>query len=400
LHGATARVIKLQGRFRRHLRIACLSTRPIARAFAPFLVLAGLLAFAEPLHADVGAQCTSSLSSDGKLQKGADPAKVAEACLAAAAGGNAGAFYLAGLVLEQGIGVPKDAARAENWYRKAAGKGEIPAMLALGRLAEADGKNAQALGWYSRAALKHSRPAQEAMVRLRIADPYAMWGAADFARDIDPALGKEGRLRKMGSGIVIGEDVVLTNEHVVSGCDLAVVSPGLPARVLASDAAQDLAVIKTGIALGEPVPLSGSDDLSTEKDLYTGGYPGIGAAAPDFVMTVGRLAARKISAKDGQDFWLLTNQVHPGNSGGPLMDGSGLVVGVISAELPVTGIVKKDASKDARNGLAIRAAIVRDFLDHHGIAYRTAGAGPVGNASADMKRHAAAATVLVECFAK
>ncbi|MDY0871949.1 tetratricopeptide repeat-containing serine protease family protein [Dongia rigui] len=367
---------------------------------ASALVLTFVASFAVPATADSATQCLSGLGSDGKLQSGADAAKVADACLNAAGAGDMQALYRAGLVLEQGIGRPKDKAKAENWYRKAAGKGLVDAQLALGRLAEAEMKPDQALAWYGRAALKNNKPALQALQRLRVERPKAMWDAAEFTLEIDPSLGTDAQFAKSGSGIVIGSDLVLTNEHVVSGCTQMAVAPGLPARVLASDAGKDLAVIKTTIPLGSPVPFAPGKTLAPEMTLYTGGYPGIGSDAPTFVMTTGQLSTRKIGTDDAPDYWLLSNQINPGNSGGPLFDDSGRVVGVVAAELPVTGIVKKSAPKGAHEGMAVRSEWARAFLDQHHIAYTTAETGPVKDAAADMERHAAAATVLVECFEK
>lgn len=385
------------------MRAACLS-RAIAASALAISIFATLAAIAAPASADTTSQCTAGLAADGKLHSGADAAKTADACLAAATGGSVQAYYFAGLVMEQGIGKPKDPRKAEDWYRKAADKGQAPtqaqAAFALGRLAEAQRHNSIALSWYGRAALKNHRPAQEALLRLRIDDPYAMWDAAEYSIRLDPSLGRDRDLVKSGSGIVIGDGVVLTNEHVVAGCSQMAVAPGLPARILASDADKDLAVIRTPIPLGQPVPLSADNSLAPEMDLYTGGYPGIDLANPNFAMTTGRLSARKIDSDDADRYWLLSNQINPGNSGGPLMDDTGRVVGVITAELPVTGIVKKSAPKKAKEGMAVRSEIVRAFLDAHGIAYTTAAKGPVADAAADMKHHAAAVTVLVECFAK
>ncbi len=236
------------------------------------------------------------------------------------------------------------------------------------------------------------------MIRLRIADPHAVWKAALTAIVIDPSLGSDEEFSKSGSGIIIAEAIVLTNEHVVAGCKQVAVAPGIPARVLAADADKDLAVIKAAIPLGAPVPISNGNTLGEDADLFTGGFPGIGLNDPDFAMTSGRLSSRKLSGDDIKNYWLLTNQINPGNSGGPLMDETGLVVGVVSAELPVTGIVKKNAPKNARDGMAIRAETVRGFLDDHKIAFESAEKGPLANAAADMRHHAAAASVLVECF--
>jgi S1-C subfamily serine protease len=376
----------------------------LTAAAALFLVIPFLDGFTPAARADQAGQCMASLSLDGKLHSGADAAQVASACLGAANGGSVQAYYLAGLVLEQGIGTAKDPGKAESWYRKAAGKGQPQAQslaqFAIGRIAEAQGKHDIALSWYSRAALKGHARAAEALLRLRIEDPAAVFAAAEYTIIIDPSLGSDDDFSKFGSGIVIGNGVVLTNEHVVAGCSQMAVAPGLPAQIVATDPASDLAVIKTRIPLGDPAAIAPDDTLSAEMDLYTGGYPGVGTAEPTFVMTTGRRSERKVTGDDMDLYWLLTNQIDPGNSGGPLIDASGRVVGVVAAELPVTGIVKKSAPVGLKEGMAVRAGVVRAFLDRHGIAYRTVAQGSVPKTAADMKRHAAAVSVLVECFAK
>lgn len=373
----------------------------ISSLFTLSIALASLTA-TPAAAADNASQCTAGLGNDGKLHSGADAGKVGDACLAAANSGDAQTYYRAGLVLEQGIGRPKDTAKAENWYRKAAGKGQVDAQLALGRLAEADGEADKALGWYSRAALKSSKDALAALQRLRKAEPEAMWNAALYTIEIDPSLGTDSDFKKWGSGILIGPDLVLTNEHVVESCTQMAVAPGLPARVLATDADKDLAVIKTTVQLGASVPFAPGNTVPGDMQLYTGGFPEVDKDTDEarFTMTTGRLSDRKADAETARSFWLLTNQIHPGNSGGPLFDDSGRVVGIIAAERPITGIVKKTAAKGGHEGMAVRGDQARAFLDLHKIAYTTAETGPVTNAAADMENHAAAATVLVECFKK
>ncbi len=134
-------------------------SRPVATRFAPaFTILAAFLIFvsppvAAPARADEAAQCSAGLGADGKLHSGADPVKVANACISAAGSGSPQAAYLAGLALEQGIGVSKNPTKAADWYRKAARKGHADAQFALGRMEEAKQKNDQALAWYAQAAL-------------------------------------------------------------------------------------------------------------------------------------------------------------------------------------------------------------------------------------------------------
>lgn len=365
------------------------------RPFLAFLLFV-LLVWGGSAAADSGEQCRKSLSLDGKLARGADPSLVGEACLAAAAKNSSGQmYYLAGMVLEQGIGQDKDSAKAETWYRMAAKKGETKALLALGRLAESGRKNAEALSWYGAAAAKRDPTAAAALWDLRIADPDAMWEAVVTATTLEDNLGSEDEIAGSGSGVVVADNMVVTNEHVVEGCSQMGIGPGLDAAVVAKDAKRDLAILRTGVTLGPPADLSDKADIAPETVLRTGGYPGIGDAAPSFTITEGERSKRDLG-EESKDYWLLTNRIDPGNSGGPLLDETGLVRGVVFASLPKTGIVKKSAPK-TREGMAIRIDTVKDFLDEHKIAYRTAAKGDVG-AAANMENHIAAITVLVVCF--
>lgn len=372
----------------------------LVRKLCRLCVVVGPLLAISSVQANDGMQCQRAIGLDGKLAQNVDPAAAAEACLAAAAKGDNGkSLYFAGVVLEQGIGQKKDAAKAEDWYRRAAEKGEPQAYLALGRLAEAGKRNAEALGWYGAAAGKQNAEAAEALRRLRIADPAAMWDAAIEATRIDGGFGSKDDIKGSGSGVIVAENVVVTNEHVVSGCQQMTIGPGLGASVVAKDAKLDLAILRTRVALGAPAALAGEAAIAPGAALRTGGYPGIGDADPSFTITSGTLSTRDLS-EESDEYWLLTNRIDPGNSGGPLLDETGLVRGVVFASLPVTGIVKKSAPK-TREGMAIRIDTVKDYLDLHGIPYRSAADGPVSaDAAADLADHIAAVTVLVTCFSR
>ena len=349
-------------------------------------------------RADAGAQCTASLGIDGKLHSGADAAKVADACLAAAALGQPQALYMAGLVMEQGIGKAKNASQAEEWYRKAAKKGQPQAQFALGRMAEAKNEDDAALSWYGQAAQRRHKEAESAYLRLKTENPEALMDAALYSIEIDPSLGSLDDLAGLGSGIVIAPQTVLTNNHVIAGCNKVAVAPGLPAQVKAIDPQADLALLQTGLAVGDIAVFAKEDAIGPEQDVHTAGFPGPGDSLPNFKMTTGKLANRTLGDDDLTN-WRLTNEVAPGNSGGALMDDSGRVLGVVVAHIPVTGIVKKTTPKGLQDGIAIRLGAVRSFLDRNNVSYGVADQGPVKTA-ADMRPHAAAISVLVECFSK
>ena len=100
---------------------------------------------------------------------------------------------------------------------------------------------------------------------------------------------------------------------------------------------------------------------------------------------------------DDRRFIQITAPVQPGNSGGPVLDAAGNVVGVVVAKLDAVEIARSTGDIPQNVNFAVSAGIARAFLDVGGVPYETAPsdteAGPVEIAAAARKF-----TVLVECW--
>ncbi len=143
-----------------------------------------------------------------------------------------------------------------------------------------------------------------------------------------------------GSGFVLSEDgYVITNNHVVANATKGSVVVRLysgeeyPATVVGADSMSDVALLKIE-ATGLPtVTLGDSDQLEVGEMLEAIGNP-LGELT--FTMTVGYLSAldREINA-DGTPINMIQTDaaINAGNSGGPLFDMNGNVVGVTSAKI-------------------------------------------------------------------
>ncbi|TAJ48623.1 MAG: MarP family serine protease [Herbiconiux sp.] len=141
-----------------------------------------------------------------------------------------------------------------------------------------------------------------------------------------------------GSGWVLATDRVVTNAHVVAGSDhLFVQQAGtgalLDATLVVFDPARDLAVLSVpdlGIA---PLPLG--TELAAGDSAVVAGYPENGPYTTDSarVREVVDAMGRDIYQQDAvtREIYSLRGTVRPGNSGGPLFDVSGQVVGVVFA---------------------------------------------------------------------
>ena len=97
-------------------------------------------------------------------------------------------------------------------------------------------------------------------------------------------------------------------------------------------------------------------------------------------------------------FLQISAAVQPGNSGGPLFDTSGQVVGVVSAKLDPFRIARVTVTIPENVNFAIKTGMLRDFLDNSVVPYQTADAKSELT-TPDIARNARAFTLLVICSA-
>jgi len=139
----------------------------------------------------------------------------------------------------------------------------------------------------------------------------------------------------LGSGFIISADgFIVTNNHVIEGADEIQVflSDGrrLPAKLVGHDEKTDLAVLK--IAAAQPLPFVtfGDSDTAQVGDwvMAIGNPFGLGGS-----VTLGIVSARNRDIESGpyDDFIQTDASINQGNSGGPLFDMNGKVIGINTA---------------------------------------------------------------------
>ncbi len=126
------------------------------------------------------------------------------------------------------------------------------------------------------------------------------------------------------------------------------------------------------------------------------GYPLRGVLASEANVTAGTVSALAGPADDRR-FIQITAPVQPGNSGGPVLDLAGHVVGVVVAKLNATRIARATGDIPQNVNFAISAGTARAFLDAQSVPYETA---PSTNElkPADIAAKARRFTVPVECW--
>jgi serine protease Do len=141
--------------------------------------------------------------------------------------------------------------------------------------------------------------------------------------------------RGQGAGVIVNENgYVLTNRHVVIGSDTIQIKLGdgrsLPGTIVGVDMLTDLALLKIDATNLIPAKWGDSDKLRVGSFVWAVGSP----FGLERSITFGILSAKHRSAHVGhyhQDFLQTDAAVNPGNSGGPLVDATGKVVGINTA---------------------------------------------------------------------
>ena len=146
-----------------------------------------------------------------------------------------------------------------------------------------------------------------------------------------------------GTGFIYnftGEMVVLTNYHVIAGAINVTVTfvngNGYTASVLGSDPYADLAVLSTDASYDEydPLEIVSSSTLKVGDPVITVGNPyGLaGSITTGIVSAMGRTITEEVSGTYAiADVIQTTALLNPGNSGGPLLNYKGQVVGITTA---------------------------------------------------------------------
>jgi serine protease Do len=185
---------------------------------------------------------------------------------------------------------------------------------------------------------------------------------------VDPEVGEQRNAAGVGSGVIISEDgLVVTNNHVVTGAALLQVTvPGtskpVNARILGVSECSDLAVIQLEGSGYTPLSYS-DDDVKTGLEVFAAGYPASDASTideVDYTLTKGIVSA---TTAGGESSWASVDSVlehdariRGGNSGGPLVDTSGRIVGINYAGNDISDQNYAIAATDARPIIAELAA--------------------------------------------
>jgi S1-C subfamily serine protease len=204
---------------------------------------------------------------------------------------------------------------------------------------------------------------------------------------------------RTGSGFAVSRAThIVTNAHVVNACKSLRVLSGVQqssARVLAMDTDADLAVLQSSLSVSKTLAMRSQPALRLGESVIAFGFPLTGALSQGGNLTTGNVSALA-GLRDDPRYLQITAPVQPGNSGGPLLDAGGNVIGVITAKLDALAIAKRTGDVPQNVNFAVKADVLEAFLQAHKIPYDVA-VTDAQLAVADVAEVAKQSSVRIEC---
>jgi TPR repeat protein len=340
------------------------------------------------------------------------------------------AQYAMGAAYEAGAGTRRNEKQAGKWYLQAAEHGQSAAQSAIARFYEHGlggiaEDQAEAYFWYAVAARnphatdRDRKEAKDGLTRLAVRVPSTDRARAEkAAQDFQPTEVADSddrrhrqtksaesehssgpRLYATGSGFyVTTAGHIVSNNHVVAGCTEVRVTAGEkgePVKVLATDPDRDLAILQLPHSVAAAVSFrDGGPHLG--ENVIVMGFPLSGLITSDAVVTTGIVSALA-GLRDDRHELQISAPVQPGNSGGPLLDASGRLIGVVVAKLNGLRVAELTGAIPENVNFAIKGEEAQAFLKAHNVAFALSGSGANSGTEA-IADQALKYTVRLECW--
>ena len=192
-----------------------------------------------------------------------------------------------------------------------------------------------------------------------------------------------------GSGFFVSRDGhIITNHHVIDGCNITKVSfkgNQIDAQILAVDKMNDIAILKTNIKPSNIFPIS-NEDVSLLEDVVVAGYP-LGKQVSSAIKTHKGVVTALAGAGDNYSNFQTDASINAGNSGGPIMNQKGNIVGVAVATWVEEGVQGVH--------FGIKSSTLKTFANSNSLKFSQANNRELSNK--DLGKLITEATVYIEC---
>ncbi len=336
--------------------------------------------------------------------------------------GNADAQLRLGQMYFRGEGVPKDAAKAVEWFQKAAAQGNAGAQYVIGLMyGRGEGVSKDfvlAYAWLNLAAAgnEHATEGRSIVEGQLSKSELAEAQRLSSAWKKDQILAREGRpasastapaatpgtlvKQQTGSLFVVSKTGhAITNQHVIQGCtELRIEGREGVAKKVTEDAVNDLALVQIpGEVKATAAIVTDPAKLRQGEDIVVFGFPLNAVLSSGGNLTPGVVSALTGLGNNTNQIQI-TAPIQPGSSGSPVLNKKGEVVGVVSMKLDDKKMVKATGQIGQNVNFAVSGQTLKTFLDTHKVEYRSGRLLSFEKSTADLADEARKWTLVVECW--
>jgi len=172
-----------------------------------------------------------------------------------------------------------------------------------------------------------------------------------------------------GSGFAVSADgYVITNNHVIEGCQKVVVhikGAEIPVTIVTYDTQNDLALLKGNFRPSTVFPLT-NNRPELLQDVYVAGFPFGNKVSTSVKVTKGIISSLTGIGNNFSNIQI-DAALQSGNSGGPILDDLGNVVGVAVSKLDAKYMFDNFGSIPENTNFGIKSNVVKSIMDSNGV---------------------------------
>ena len=202
-----------------------------------------------------------------------------------------------------------------------------------------------------------------------------------------------------GSGLLVNkEGYVVTNEHVISECSLLTTGKDKPAILVKADSSNDIAIIKTSDT-EKYIPLSFSNtDPELGEKIFVAGYP-LNRILENLNFTSGSVSAEAGFLQNINEFQF-TAPIQPGNSGGPILNEYGGVVGIAVSTLATKKFEDFTESLVQNINYGIKKSSIEGLMKLAEVEYEDSNPYYFRPSNTEVAQLAKTGAILIKCWKK
>ena len=201
-----------------------------------------------------------------------------------------------------------------------------------------------------------------------------------------------------GTGFFVSDTgYVVTNQHVISGCNEVQIHSGgdmSAAAVISQDKINDLALLKTKMKTQSAFSLAPENPYLLQ-DIIAAGFP-FGESVSSTIKVTKGVVSSLSGLGDNSGQIQIDAALQPGNSGGPIIDENGNVVGVAVAKLDLEKSIESFGVVPENVNFGIKLSSLKTFLDDNNVNYTVGKEREIKNSA--LGKLATEATVLLSCW--